>query len=197
MRNMRPIVAGGIVLAASLLVGACGLFETREPTAPQQPTEGCRPLTTSPTVGVIPNIEDFYGRVASATCYASTVDTSFVFQPDPTDVTVAPPGRYDAWNDSVEVRVNGNIANQQDFISVDLTDKGGAIFPDQDTEQRFYDYFLRVSFATSPETLRYTGAADITFHRGDNGQWTMTLWADHRGTVNDSTWGLLRGDNRF
>jgi hypothetical protein len=203
MRTMRPILAGGFVLAASLFVGACGLFETREPTQPEQPSEGCRPLTTSPTAAVIPNIEDFYGRVASATCYASMVDDSFSFEPDPTDLSVAPPGTYTAWTDSVEVRVNGNIANRQDSISVDLTDKGGAIIsPDSKTEQRFYDYLLHIIFRpvppdTTADTLRYTGSADITFHSDDTGQWRMTGWVDHRGTVSDSTWGLLRGDNRF
>jgi hypothetical protein len=98
----------------------------------------------------------------------------------------------------VEVRVNGNIANRQDFISVGLTDRGGEIIsPDSETELRFYDYLVRISFKLSPDTLRYTGVADITFHRGTDGQWRMTAWSDHRGVVNDSTWGLLRGDHRF
>jgi len=198
MRSARTILWSGTIIGVCFAIGACGLFETRKPTEPQTPTEGCRPLTTSPTLAVIPNIQDFYGRVGSATCYSSMVDTSFAFHPDPTDSSLAPAGTYIAWNDSVETRVNGNIANRQDFISVGLTDTGGAIIsPDQRTELRFYDYLVRISLSGSPDTLRYTGTADITFYRGGDGQWRMTDWVDHRGAVSDSTWGLLRGDNRF
>jgi hypothetical protein len=199
MRGRRSILWSGIVAAACMAVGACGLFETRDPMKPPPPgAGGCRPLTAGPTSAVIPNIEDSYGRDSTVTCYSSMIDTSFAFHPDPTDSSLAPPGRYIAWNDSVEVRVNGNIATQQDFNSVGLTDKGGEIIsPDSRTELRFYDYLVRISFNLSPDTLRYTGVADITFHRGADGQWRITSWVDHRGVVNDSTWGLLRGDNRF
>lgn len=194
----RRLLRGGVVAAVCLAIGACGLFKARNPTKPPPPVGGCRSLTSGPTLAVVPNIEDSYGRSSLATCYASLVDTSFAFHPDPTDSSVAQAGTYDAWNDSVEVSVNGNLANLQDFMSVSLTDKGSAIIsPDQATELRFYDYVVRISFSNAPETLRYTGVADITFHRGIDGQWRMTEWVDHRGAVNDSTWGRLRGDHRF
>ena len=62
MRSARAILWGTAIAGISFAIGACGLFETRKPTKPAPPTTGCRPLTSSPTIAVIPNVEDFYGR---------------------------------------------------------------------------------------------------------------------------------------
>jgi hypothetical protein len=72
------------------------------------------------------------------------------------------------------------------------------ISTDQGTEVRFYEYLVRVAGLVPQDTTvaRYTGLADITFRRGTDGQWRIVDWADHRGTESDSTWGLLRSDQR-
>lgn len=199
MRKARTILLSAAVCLAAGFIGACGLFDTREPLEPPPPVSGCRALTGGPTLAVIPNIEDFYGRTSGATCYNSLVDTSFLFHPDAQDSSVAlPETPYIGWDEVVEGRVNSNIANAQDFMEVDfLSEYSSAIIsPDQTTEVRFYDYQLRISLQTAPDTLRFTGLADITFHRGADGQWKMTGWVDHRGAVNDSTWGSLRREYR-
>jgi len=192
----------GIVVAcaACALVGACGLFETREPNKPPPPVVGCRALTGGANAAVVPNIEDFYARVSGFTCYNSTVDTSFSFHPDPQDSSQAlPQTPYIGWDDAVEKTVNSNIANVVDFVEVQFQGEYAApiISPDQTTETRFYDYQLRLSLKTAPDTVRFTGQGDLTFHRGADGQWRVTNWVDHRGVVNDSTWGYLRAQFRF
>lgn len=179
-----------------MAVGACGLFETRTPQQPPPPTSGCRSLNIG-TVAVVQNVEDFYGRSSGATCYSNCIDPSFTFHPDQQDsLQFLPQEPFISWNDSVEVAANARIASVQKFISVDLVEYGSPIIPDNDTEQRFYDYVIFFQYASTSDTLRFTGKADLTFHRGANGEWKMTTWIDHRGGATDSTWGNLRGTNR-
>ena len=182
------------VVGVCLAAGACGLFETRTPEQPPPPTEGgCRPLTGN-TFALVFNIEDFYGRLTGRACYANTLDTSFVFIPDPQDLAQFPAGTFADWDEAVETRVNESIAFEQRFIQVDFIDEyaSASITPDQNTEQRFWNYQLRVAFPTPPDTLRFAGKADLTLHRVNTGEWKITSWVDHR-SVTDSTWGFLRG----
>jgi hypothetical protein len=188
----------GCMVAACIMVGACGLFETRTPEQPPPPTEGCRPLTSG-TLAVVLNIEDFYGRLSGRTCYVSTLDTSFVFHPDAQDsLQFLPSTPFDNWDEVVEGQVNESIANVQRFIQVDFIDEyaNAIISTDQNTEQRFWNYQLRLVM-TAPDTLRFTGKADLTLHRGNTGEWRITSWVDHRGGGTDSTWGFLRGSSRI
>lgn len=199
MCRVLAAVRRTIVVASCLAAGACGLFEPRDPAPLMPPPQGCRPLTTG-TLAVVLNTQEFYGRAAGLTCYSSMLDPSFMFHPDGQDSSQAlPQTPFIAWTDSVESRVCGNIASLQDTIfSIMLTDKGGAVIsPDQTTELRFYDYLIQLRFDAAPDTIRFTGVADLTFHRGVDGQWRITDWVDHRGGASDSTWGLLRRDHRF
>lgn len=197
MRRMRTAVWSALFVVAGVAVGACGLFETRNPAQPLPPASGCRPLTTGPTSAVVPNTEEFYGKAGGITCYNSVLDTSFIFHPDPTDSSQAlPQTPYVGWDEIVEADVNSRIASQQDFMEVDFQSEYSPAIIASDQETRFYQYQLRLSFTSAPDTVRYTGLADLTFRRGADGQWKITDWVDHRGSVSDSTWGLLRGSQR-
>jgi len=183
------------LLLAFLALGACSLFEARDPMEPPPPPTGCRSLTAPDAL--IANIEDLavgYGRVSGLTCYGSMLDTTFIFHPDPGDsVDALPETPFIAWDEVVEGQVNSSVASQQDFIFADLEENAPPIIsPDQTTELHFYDYMLRYSASGDPDTLRFTGTADLTFQRGRDGQWKITDWVDHRGSVSDSTWGLFR-----
>ena len=197
MRSARAVLWGVAIIWITLAIGACGLFETRKPTKPAPPTTGCRPLTSSPTMAVIPNVEDFYGRPGGVTCYSSLLDTSFVFHPDPQDSAQAlPQTPYVGWDEVVEADVNSRIASQQDFMEVDFQFEYAPAIIATNQETRFYPYQVRLSFTGSPQIVRYAGKADLTFRRGNDGQWRITDWVDHRSTVTDSTWGLLRATER-
>lgn len=199
MGAMRKIILGAALGAACVAAGACGLFETRDPLEPPPPVQGCRPLTGGPIPAVIPNIEDFYGRPSGLTCYNSVLDTAFIFHPDQQDSSQALPDTpYDGWDEVVEVNVNASIASLQDFMEVDFIQEyaTAVISPDQTAQVRFLEYQLRVSLQSAPDTVRYTGLADITFRRGADGQWKITDWVDRRGSVSDSTWGSFRREFR-
>ncbi len=203
MSPMRRIILGVALGAAGMTTGACGLFETRDPVEPLPPVAGCRPLTGGPIAAVIPNIEDWYGRLSGLTCYNSMLDTTFfAFHPDVQDSTQAPVGQYDGWDELVEETVNSAIASQQDFMEVDFIQEYATaiISIDQRVQVRFLEYQLRVSFRpvlpALPDTVRYSGLADITFRQGGDGQWKIGDWVDRRGSTGDPTWGILRGDNR-
>lgn len=185
-----------VVLAAASL--SCGLFETRDPQEPDRPSTDCRPLTS--TLNVRANVEDTYGRDDLTTCYNSMVGDSFLFHPDPQD-SLQNPGAFIGWNNQVEIDANARIASLQTFIQVDslaTAEYKAHLEPDPNTEVRFLKYLLRVRGLVEGDTTiaRYTGLADITFRRGTDGQWRMIDWADHRGVESDSTWGLLRSNNR-
>lgn len=202
MNAMRRIVLGVALGVVGAAAGGCGLFDTRDPEEPPPPVAGCRPLTGGPIAAVIPNIEDFYGRGSSATCYISMLDTTFAFHPDVQDSTQATVGRYDGWDEVVEETVNSAIGSRQDFMEVDFIQEYATaiISTDQRTQVRFLEYQLRVSYTplppALPDTVRYSGLADITFRQGDDGQWKIGDWVDRRGSTGDPTWGILRGDNR-
>jgi len=188
----------GLAVTA-LVMGSvsCGLFETRDPQEPEQPDQDCLPLTNTATV--TRNIETAYGRNALVTCYSSLIDPAFLFHPDAQD-SLQNPLPFVGWNDQVEISHNSQVATLQTFIDVDFQREyqSAIISPDQTTEVRFYEYLLRVGGLVPSDTTiaRYTGLADITFRRGSDGQWKVVDWADHRGTVSDSTWGLLRSNHR-
>jgi hypothetical protein len=199
MIAIRPIRLALLAGLAALSAGSlsCGLFETRDPAEPEVPSQDCRPLTSSAAATL--NVEDSYGRASLRTCYESMLDTAFLFHPDPQDSLQNPP-LFAGWDEQVEAGHNSQIATLQTFIEVDFTGEyqPAIISPDQNTEVRFYEYVLRVAglVPSVPDTARYTGLADITFRRGTDGQWRMVDWADHRGSVSDSTWGLLRSNHR-
>lgn len=188
-------LAGLSALAAGSV--SCGLFETRDPAEPEVPSQDCRPLTSSFAVRL--NVQDSYGRPSLRTCYESMLDTAFLFHPDPQDSLQNPP-LFAGWDEQVEAGHNSQIATLQTFIVVDFPSEyqPAIISPDQITEVRFYEYVVRVAGLVPgvSDTARYTGLADITFRRGTDGQWRMVDWADHRGSVSDSTWGLLRSNHR-
>jgi hypothetical protein len=195
---MTRTTRNAAVLIVCLAAGACGLFETRSPQQPPPPIEGCRPLTGS-SFAVFFNTEDFYGRLSGRTCYTSMLDDSFLFIADPQDVNLfLPDTTFAGWDEIVEAQVNESIATEQKFIQVDFIDEyaNAIISTDLNTEQRFWNYQLRL-VVTAPDTLRFTGKADITLHRGNTGAWKITRWVDHRGGVTDSTWGFLRGSSRI
>ena len=197
--SMRRILAFGALCVG---VGAlsCGLFEPRKPDRPPPIPSGCRSLTGG-SVAIVANIEDDsigYGRLGGLNCYKSMLDTTFIFHADPQD-SAADPAPYVGWDETVESRDNTNIASDEEFIEVRfLAEYATPIFPDQNTEVRFRGYQIRIQSRTqlnSPDILRFSGLADLTFHRGGDGQWRITDWVDHR-SANDSTWGYLRRQYR-
>jgi len=197
---MRTEVVWMIRASAVALVAAtmsCGLFEAREPNEPEIPTQSCRPLASS--LAVTLNVEDSYGRTSLLNCYASMLDTTFAFHPDAQD-SLQNPIAFAGWDEQVEAAHNSQVASLQTFIIVDFLNeyRTAIIEPGGATEIRFYEYVLRVRGLVPADTTiaRYTGLADITFHRRADGQWQIVDWADHRGSVSDSTWGLLRSNQR-
>ena len=186
-----------IVAALTLSSLSCGLFETRDPQEPEPSGPDCLPLTNS--AAVTRNIETAYGRNTLLTCYGSLLDTAFLFHPDPQD-SLQNPILFVGWDEQVEASHNSQVAALQTFIEVEFPSEyqNAIISPDQNTETRFFEYLLRVRglVPSDTTTARYTGRADITFRRGADGQWRIIDWADHRGSVSDSTWGLLRSNQR-
>ena len=200
MTRQTKSIATAALAALCLAVGACGLFEPRDPEGPPPPTPGgCRNLTGFTAVRL--SIEDYYGRVANQTCYDALLDPAFAFHPDPQDSAQAlPETPFLAWGDSVESRVNANVGSQRTYIEVDFVQEVSSpiISPDQTTEVHFWEYQLRFAKSSAPtDTLRYTGTGDLTVRRGSDGQWRLKEWVDHRGGPSDSTWGLLRQSFRF
>ena len=195
MRAVRRSL-GILILVLTAGSVSCGLFDTRDPAEPEPPTQDCRPLMSS--IAVTLNVEDSYGRNSLTTCYNSLLGDSFLFHPDPQD-SLQTPDLFLGWDEVVESGHNSRVATQQTFIQVDFPAEYDSVIisPDQKTKTHFYEYVLRVAgLENNPDTLRYTGLADITFQLGTDGQWRMIDWADHRGSVSDSTWGLLRSNQR-
>ncbi len=192
---VRVGVAGAV---AALAIGACGLFEPRDSQPPPGPGPTCRALTDSTQVML--SIQEYYARSTTATCYNALLDNSFTFTPDPQDVAqYLPQTPFVAWDDSVEVTDNSRIASLQDYVSVvfvgnyqpTITSDGGL------TQQIFKQYLVRVSMSAAPDTVDYSGFADLTIHQGTDGQWRVTVWVDHRDSASgNSSWGILRADNR-
>jgi hypothetical protein len=105
-------------------------------------------------------------------------------------VQALPQTPYVGWDEIVEADVNSRISSGQNVTEVDFQAEYDQAIVAPDQETRFYPYQLRRG------SNRYTGRAIITFRRGTDGQWRITDWVDNRGTVSDSTWGLLRASER-
>lgn len=192
-------IAATLAAVAGLLAAGCGLFETRDPEQPSTKADCGLPLTSGATATVF-NLQQFFGRSGYETCYDNLIDSSFAFHPDLQDSSLfLPEAPFVDWNREVEINVNGKIATTADFILVQFLGKYAdtIISPDQATEQRFLNYQVKIrddSLLVANDTLRFTGKADLTLHRGSNGEWKVTSWLDHRGGATpDSTWGRLRG----
>jgi hypothetical protein len=200
MTRQTQSIATAALVAFSLAAGACGLFEPRDPEGVPPPSGGgCRSLTGFTAVRL--SIEDYYGRTANQTCYDALLDTAFAFHPDPLDsAQLLPQTPFLAWGDSVESRVNGNVASQRHFIEVDFIQERDppVISPDQTVEVHFWEYQVRYANKAAPtDTVRFTGIGDLTVRRGSDGQWRLKEWVDHRFGLTDSTWGLFRQAFRF
>jgi hypothetical protein len=194
----RATLVAAALLASVLLAGAgCGLFEPRD-SDPPVVSGGCRSLDNG-WLSVAFSIIEYYGRVANETCYNALIDTAFVFHPDLQDVLQFQPGTFDNWDETVETKDNAQIASQQDYMAVTLLAEyqSPIISPDQSTEIHFPEYVIRFSSKSAPDTTTYGGLADITIHRGADGQWRVTDWVDHRQSAGgNQTWGVLRATYR-
>jgi hypothetical protein len=187
-----PVCAGGLLL----LAGGCGLFDPRDPKPSTSPGTGCHGLTSPDSL--IANVQEHYGSPPGLTCFSTVLDDGFLFHPDIQDsIDALPDSIYRTWNREIETRVATGLAADAAFCSTVFDSEYAArsVSTDQRTEVRFYAYHLRFRAKSAPDTTRYQGLADLTFHQ-ESGIWHLTTWVDKRDASGLATWGTLRRDYR-
>lgn len=187
----RPIPA---LLFAALVSGAagCGLFEARDPLEAGVAPFPCASLIAQDNV--FSNIRSAYGKGEGLGCYGSLLDPTFAFQPDPADLSEAPPGQYDNWSKSVEQQVTQNLVSDAQEFLLRYTGPYEPVSTTPDAEIRRYPYEIEFHGTVIPDTL-FQGIAEVTITRSTAGLWQVTNWVDRRdpnGTTT-RTWGYLRG----
>lgn len=181
--------------AAVLAGGGCGLFKPRSPETPVAPAAPC--LSPTGPDNLVANILVHYGNQAGTSCYNSMVDTAFAFHPDPVD-SATNPTPYVDWNQTVETRVNSNIASDALFLTAvfDSSYQDPTITTSPQTETRYYAYHVLFRSRSQADTTRYQGRAEIKFAQGASTFWSIVDWRDHSDGSTLPTWGRLRADHR-
>lgn len=189
MTGRRTAVAALLLL---LPLAGCGLFEPRDPRPATDTGPRCRGLTAPDSLAI--NIEEQYGTLAGVTCFTSILDNSYLFHPDVQDsIDALPDSIYRNWNRTIESRVATNLAADAVYCAAVFDSQYAApsVSPDLRTEVRFYAYHVLLRTRSAPDTTRYQGLADLTFHQ-ESGFWHLTSWVDKRDASGLSTWGALR-----
>jgi len=185
------------LLAVTAALAGCGLFEPRDPETPTTPSTRCR--TRSAADSVIAIVQENYGAASGVGCYASGLDVTFAFHPDPADSIDDPdPTIYVGWNKEVETRVTTNLAADAQFAQAVFDSEYAArdVSNDQRTETRHYAYHVLFQSKTLGTQTRFQGLADITLQQGPDALWTITTWVDKRDASSSPTWGRLRRNYR-
>jgi hypothetical protein len=186
-----PLTPAALALAL-LLASGCSLFKPRSPQAGGTPTPACLELVA--TVNIVLNTEAHYGRAGGSTCYASGIDTGFVFHPDPADSSDAVPATpWVNWTRDVETTAETRLGADAESIAVVFDREYANPILSQDTETHYYAYHVLFNPVGPAATVRYQGQADITYQRGagDN-KWRIVAWVDKRDGSGMPTWGILR-----
>ncbi len=177
---------------ALLLASGCSLFKPRSAQKAEAPPAAC--LELSVTENIVLNTEAQYGRAGGSTCYASGIDTGFVFHADPADsIDALPAFPFVNWTRDVETSVETRLGADAESIAVVFDSTYAEPILSQDTETHYYAYHVLFNPVGTAGTVRYQGQADITFRRGagDN-KWRIVDWADKRDVSGLPTWGSLR-----
>lgn len=194
---LQSALALVVALEAGLLSG-CSLFKPRDPEPPLPSTFPCPTRTAADSVQAI--ILKSFALSSGLTCYASTLDTSFMFHPDPSDSSEEQdPTAYSNWDETVEAEVALNLASKAVFqfavFDSEYADPSIQTAPPV-TETRYLAYHVLFQASGDPLPTRYQGLADITFQQGSDALWKITNWQDRRDGSSYDTWGRLRRNNR-
>lgn len=191
-RLRRGLHIPAALALALLLANGCSLFKPRNARTGETPTTGCLELVA--TSNIVLNTEAQYGRPGGSTCYASGIDTGFVFHPDPADSTDAVPATpWVGWTRDVETTAETRLGADAESVAVVFDREYQNPTLSQDTETHYYAYHVLFNPVGPAPTVRYQGQADITYRRGagDN-KWRIVDWVDKRDGSGLPTWGILR-----
>lgn len=190
----RRIVLVALALAGGVCpITGCDLFRPRTPKPPGNTSVRCLNRILADSVQA--TIVQSYGSTSGLTCYTSSLDTSFMFQPDPTDLLEDPdPTKFANWNQAVETQDAIRIASDASFALAvfDTEYTAPSISPDGSIETHYYNYHVLFQSVSSTSATRYQGRADITYQKGSDAQWRITAWVDKRDGSPYPTWGRLR-----
>jgi hypothetical protein len=187
--------AGFLLLAAGVFpLGACGLFETREPII----STGSESLWVSPTTPqiVVDNLEAAF-EASNFTDYARALTQDFVFHADDSDVAqmaIDRPGEmvYDGWTRDVEAQTAEIIRGPVDDLSLSLV----AFDEDIVGSDRLLKYQYTLTLTTGTQVDQRSGEAWLLIRQEPSGEWFIYDWEDIASSTTDMSWGLLKGQNR-
>ena len=196
------------MLTTLVALAACSLFEPREAEPPSQSNDRWQPPYSPQAVvnNIAWNLED-----RNIFNYTNCLDTSFVFTPDPADVSEFG-GSYDLsdWSYSDEqvniqqlfVTAEGDTTLPEDsLVSVIMTSVAG--YPDEpvpsgstDVYREYYVFFAGSSFCS--ESLPGRGIARLSMLEDEFGLWWVYHWEDNRPESPDSsfTFALVKAERR-
>jgi hypothetical protein len=198
---MRARGTAGLLaaLAVCLAVGGC-IFAPREPDGPPDgdSTNWETPITT---LIVLQNLKAAM-RGENPTNYRECFTADYAFHVDPQDSLDAgqeAEERYAGWTRDDEEHAASRIFGDAAQITVTFTT---VIQPDETQVEtcRQEDYTLTVAWESGGhvnEEITYRGRASLWMRKGDSGRWAIFRWVDRRTVAGSSTWGTVRGENRF
>jgi hypothetical protein len=184
-RRREKVLA--LLLVALLLQGGCSLFEPRKA---EEPGGGEQVPWDPPTSMAVAlrNIERAL-EAKSLTNYDRSLAQTFVFEPDPVDVSEIGSNPFEDWDREQEVATMSQILATSAEISLEWTVRDSVIV--SVSEAYYEDLGYRLVFSWGDRDTIFSGNADLYFVE-DNNQWFLSRWVDKRDGSGHLTWGRLR-----
>jgi hypothetical protein len=185
-----------VIVALALLVGGCGIFETRQAQPPQQGRSDFQP-PTAPSI-VITNLQNAVADKNADNYLSCLSDTSFggrdfTFVP-PVDVYNTYQGIFSVWNKNSEGSCFRNLVSQStNSGSPVLTLTSESLVP-QGPDSAVYnaDYILIWPNSSSSKVQQVQGNLQFYLGIDRNQDWSIYRWIDSRVVDTLKTWSEMK-----
>ncbi|HEX9006086.1 MAG TPA: hypothetical protein VF889_02240 [Bacteroidota bacterium] len=180
-----------------LLLPGCGLFQTRTPDAPTEPSDSFRPSTDPDAL-----IENLQSAIAQKNtvnyerCFASATQgrQPFVFTPS-SSALAAYPGVFARWTVDEERQYFQNLVARaagkpNAYSNLTLTHK--TIIVSGDSAVYSYDYTLVFEHNDPSFPTTAIGTMQVTMGPDQNNAWVINRWTDYK-TSSEVTWSHFKG----
>lgn len=186
----------GAIIPAMLLMAGCGLFGTRDPEDPVQPSANFVP-PTEPSI-VFSNMANAFADLSSlnyAKSFSDSATAGRAFAFEPTPQAGSKYGVFLSWTKQAEVQYFDNFKSQLQSNSVpSLVLSFISQSVSSDSAQFEASYQLTVPHTKPNVAQSAQGRAQFSLQKDNTQSWVIWRWVDLANQTGDFTWSDLKGE---
>ncbi|MCB2213278.1 hypothetical protein KQI52_14280 [bacterium] len=179
-RTAQRARLAALLLLVAMLMGGCGLFETRDPETPTG-SQASDNLALSPTEALI-QLETAI-TLHDPNLYLTAISEEFEFAATPSAFS-EDPAYFDDWSytrEDVFIRslLSSTLLPPDSVATLTFTPIEEVSFADSAVFRESYTLEIALANETLPRV--YAGLADLTLKREQDGGWRVVRWVDDAG----------------